>query len=64
MPFPYNSSFLPLTRLPARSDGVESVERVSAAGDVGIPPKFDARQLQHFLEDGGAGEAASKSQRR
>lgn len=67
-PHPPSSSVppspVPLTRLSAGPDGVKSVEGVGAAGDVRVPPEFDAGELEHLLEDGGAGEAAGEGQRR
>ena len=43
-------------------DGVERVERVGRAGDVGVAPKFLSRQFEHLAENGGSAQVAGKRQ--
>lgn len=44
-------------------DGVERVERISRAGDVGVAPKLLGRQFEHLAENGGSAEMARERQR-
>ena len=44
-----------LTCLSVGPDGVEGVEGVGTAADVGVAPELYARQLQHLLGSGGGG---------